>query len=121
MIRDRDRIYGAVVTRRLRAMGIRDKPIAPASPWQNGFGAPQHPSLAADELRSSCKRSATLTHPATEPKPHTLRIDADVYEGYLMRCGWCADNALTSMASFLKAHGWRAGTRLAYWAPSNLT
>ena len=37
MIRDRDSIYGAVVTRRLRAMGIRDKPIAPASPWQNGF------------------------------------------------------------------------------------
>jgi Integrase core domain len=37
MIRDRDRIYGAVVTRRLRAMRIRDKPIAPASPWQNGF------------------------------------------------------------------------------------
>jgi transposase InsO family protein len=37
MIRDRDRIYGAVVTRRLRAMGIRDKPIAPALPWQNGF------------------------------------------------------------------------------------
>jgi Integrase core domain len=39
MIRDRDRIYGSVVTRRLRAMGIRDKPIAPASPWQNGFAA----------------------------------------------------------------------------------
>src|SRR6478735_3640006 len=37
MIRDRDRIYGAVVTRRLRAMGIRDKPTAAASPWQNGF------------------------------------------------------------------------------------
>jgi hypothetical protein len=37
MIRDRDRIYGVVVTRRLRAMGIRDKPTAPASPWQNGF------------------------------------------------------------------------------------
>jgi hypothetical protein len=32
MIRDRDRIYGAAVTRRLRAMGIRDRPIAPASP-----------------------------------------------------------------------------------------
>ena len=30
MIRDRDRIYGAVVTPRLRAMGIWDKPIAPA-------------------------------------------------------------------------------------------
>jgi transposase InsO family protein len=37
MIRDRDCIYGAVVTRRMRAMGIRDKPIAPALPWQNGF------------------------------------------------------------------------------------
>src|SRR5471030_2963275 len=36
MIRDRDRIY-AVVTRRLRAMGIRDKPIAPGAPWQNSF------------------------------------------------------------------------------------
>jgi hypothetical protein len=37
VIRDRDRIYGTVVTRRMRAMGIRDKPTAPASPWQNGF------------------------------------------------------------------------------------
>src|SRR5260370_9600653 len=37
MIRDRERIYDAVGTRRLRAMGIRDKPIPPASPWQNGF------------------------------------------------------------------------------------
>src|SRR5467141_1558885 len=36
MIRDRDRIYGGVVIRRLRAMGIRDKPTAPASPWQDG-------------------------------------------------------------------------------------
>jgi len=32
-----DRVYGTAVTRRLRAMGIRDKPIAPGSPWQNGF------------------------------------------------------------------------------------
>ncbi len=37
LIRDRDRVYGTVVRRRLRAMGIRDKPIAPSSPWQNGF------------------------------------------------------------------------------------
>jgi hypothetical protein len=32
LIRDRDRIYGAFVMRRIRAMGIRDKPTAPASP-----------------------------------------------------------------------------------------
>src|SRR3989441_3549125 len=37
LIRDRDGIYGAVVTRRIRAMGIRDKPIAPGAPWQNCF------------------------------------------------------------------------------------
>ena len=37
LIRDRDRIYGTIVPRRLRAMGIRDKPTAPVSPWQNGF------------------------------------------------------------------------------------
>jgi transposase InsO family protein len=37
LIRDRDRIYGTIVTSRLRAMGIRDRPTASASPWQNGF------------------------------------------------------------------------------------
>jgi hypothetical protein len=31
LIRDRNRVYGAAVTQ--RAMGIRDKPIAPGSPW----------------------------------------------------------------------------------------
>ena len=37
MIRDRDRVYGEVFIRRLRAMGIRDRPTAPRSPWQNGY------------------------------------------------------------------------------------
>lgn len=37
LIRDRDGIYGTVVRRRVRAMGIRDKPIAPGAPWQNCF------------------------------------------------------------------------------------
>src|SRR5882757_1746877 len=37
LIRDRDAVYGTVVTRRLRAMGIRDKPISAGSPWQNCF------------------------------------------------------------------------------------
>src|SRR5260370_2418833 len=32
LIRDRDRIYGSVVTRPLHAMAIRDKPTAPPSP-----------------------------------------------------------------------------------------
>src|ERR1700758_4574224 len=37
IVRDRDCVYGDVVIRRLRAMGIRDRPIAPRSPWQNGY------------------------------------------------------------------------------------
>src|SRR3979411_3401476 len=36
IIRDRDCVYGDVFLRRLRAMGIRDRPIALRSPWQNG-------------------------------------------------------------------------------------
>jgi transposase InsO family protein len=36
LVRDRDTSYGAAVTRRLRTMAIRDRPITPRSPWQNG-------------------------------------------------------------------------------------
>ena len=36
LLRDRDGSYGAAVIRRLQAMAIRDHPIAPRSPWQNG-------------------------------------------------------------------------------------
>jgi transposase InsO family protein len=37
IIRDRDCVYGAFFKRRRHAMGIRDQPIAPRSPWQNGY------------------------------------------------------------------------------------
>jgi hypothetical protein len=37
IIGDNDGAYGEAFTRRLRAMGIRDRPIAPRSPWQNGY------------------------------------------------------------------------------------
>ena len=36
LVRDNDAAYGHVFTCRLRAMGIRDRPISPRSPWQNG-------------------------------------------------------------------------------------
>jgi transposase InsO family protein len=75
MIRDRDRIYGAVVTRRLRAMGIRDKPTAPASPWQNGF---------AERLIGSIRREC-LDHVIVLGEVHLRRIlrsYADYYNGF---------------------------------------
>ena len=37
LIRDRDRSYGEVFVRRVRAMGIGDRPTSPRSPWQNGY------------------------------------------------------------------------------------
>jgi len=37
LVRDRDSVYGDVFIRRVRAMGIRDRPTAPRSPWQNGY------------------------------------------------------------------------------------
>jgi len=36
-VRDNDRAYGQSFTNRVRAMGIRDRPISPRSPWQNPY------------------------------------------------------------------------------------
>jgi transposase InsO family protein len=74
LIHDRDQIYGAVVTRRLRAMGIRDQPTAPASPWRNGF---------ADRLIGSIRREC-LDHIIVLGEAHLRRIlksYADYYNG----------------------------------------
>jgi transposase InsO family protein len=64
LIRDRDCIYGTIVTSRIRAMGIRDKPIAPASPWQNGF---------AERLIGSIRREC-LDHFIVLGEAHLRRI-----------------------------------------------
>src|SRR6266511_1319328 len=37
LVRDNDRAYGHAFQRRIRAMGIRDRPISPRSPWQNPY------------------------------------------------------------------------------------
>ena len=37
LVRDNDGAYGQAFTRRVRAMGIRDRPISPRSPWQNPY------------------------------------------------------------------------------------
>ena len=50
LIRDRDRAYGEVFTRRVRSMGIRDRPTAPRSPWQNG-----HAERLIGSIRRECR------------------------------------------------------------------
>ena len=49
LIRDRDRAYGEVFVRRLRSMGIRDRPTSPRSPWQNG-----HAERLIGSIRREC-------------------------------------------------------------------
>ena len=71
LIRDRDASYGHAVTRRLAAMGIRNHPTAPRSPWQNGH---------AERLIGSIRREC-LDHIVVFGDAHLRRILAD-YAGY---------------------------------------
>ena len=64
LIRDRDGVYGHVVTRRLAAIGIRDHPTAPRSPWQNGH---------AERLIGSIRREC-LYHMVVFSEAHLRRI-----------------------------------------------
>jgi transposase InsO family protein len=72
LVRDRDASYGHAVTRRLAAMGIRDRPTAPRSPWQNG-----HIERLIGSIRREC-----LDHVVVLGEAHLrqiLRAYADYY------------------------------------------
>jgi transposase InsO family protein len=72
LIRDQDGVYGTTVRRRLTAMGIRDRPIARGSPWQNGY---------AERLIGSIRREC-LDHIVVLGEAHlrrTLRAYANYY------------------------------------------
>jgi transposase InsO family protein len=49
LVRDNDGAYGQVFRRRLWAMGIRDRPTTPHSPWQNGYA-----ERAIGSIRREC-------------------------------------------------------------------
>jgi Ca2+-binding EF-hand superfamily protein len=49
LVRDHDAAYSAIVKRRLRGLGIRDRPTAPRSPWQNG-----HVERLIGSIRREC-------------------------------------------------------------------
>ena len=81
LIRDRDASYGQVVAKRLAAMGIRDHPTAPRSPWQNG-----HAERLVGSIRREC-----LDHIVIFGEAHLRRILA-AYTGYYKEseriCHW---------------------------------
>ena len=64
LVRDNDRVYGRIFTARLRAMGIRDRPITPKSPWQNGI---------AERLIGTLRREC-LDHVVIFGEAHLRRI-----------------------------------------------
>jgi integrase-like protein len=64
LIRDRDAAYGHAVRLRLQAMGIRDRPTAPRSPWQNAY---------AERLVGSIRREC-LDHIIVLSEAHLRRI-----------------------------------------------
>ena len=64
LIRDRDGAYGHAFKRRLHAMGIRDRPIAPRSPWQNCY---------AERLIGSIRREC-LDHVVVFGEAHLRRV-----------------------------------------------
>ena len=71
LVRDRDAVYGLVVKRRLRALGIRDRPTAPRSPWQNPY---------VERLIGSV-RSERLDHVIVFGEAHLRRI-VSLYASY---------------------------------------
>jgi len=71
LIRDQDGIYGATVRKPLAAMGIRDRPIARGSPWQNGY---------AERLIGSIRREC-LDHIVVLGEAH-LRRTLQAYACY---------------------------------------
>jgi hypothetical protein len=71
LVRDNDGAYGQAFTSRVRAMGIRDRPISPRSPWQNA-----HPEGLIGTLRRDC-----LDHILIFGERHLLRI-LSLYSAY---------------------------------------
>jgi transposase InsO family protein len=71
LVRDRDAVYGHVVRRRLRALGIRDRPTAPRSPWQNAY---------VERLIGSARRECT-DHMIVLGESHFRRI-VSLYASY---------------------------------------
>ena len=75
VVRDRDRVYGSEFIRRIRAMGIRDRPISARSPWQNGY---------AERLIGSIRREC-LDHVVVFGERH-LRNLLRSYQQYYNGC-----------------------------------
>jgi transposase InsO family protein len=64
LVRDNDGAYGPAFTRRIRMMGIRDRPISPRSPWHNPY---------VERLIGTLRRDC-LDHVLIFGEPHLRRV-----------------------------------------------
>src|SRR3954449_10825548 len=74
LIRDRDACYGNVFIRRLRSLGIRDHPISPRSPWQNGYAERLIGSIRRECLDLSCLENGTCDMCCRATSTTTMRL-----------------------------------------------
>ena len=87
LLRDRDGAYGKIFRKRLSAMGIRDRPVAPRSPWQNAY---------VERVIGSIRRDL-LDHVIVMGEGHLrqlLRDYADYYNDYRTHLGLNKDTPL---------------------------
>jgi putative transposase len=70
LLRDRDAVYGAVFSSRVRSLGIHEVKIAPRSPWQNPY---------VERLIGTLRREC-LDHVVVLNEPHLRRL----LSGYLI-------------------------------------
>lgn len=87
MIRDRDSSYGNIYRERLSAVGIRDRPIAPRSPWQNGYVERVIGSIRRELLDHAIVFGAGHLH-------RLLREYADYYNAFRTHLGLAKDTPL---------------------------
>ena len=87
LIRDWDRVYGEAFTRRIRAMGIRDRPTAPRSPWENG-----HAERLIGSIRRECLDHVIVF--GERHLRHVLRSYARYYNGVRTHLSLAKDSPL---------------------------
>ena len=107
IVRDNDGAYGRIYRQRLYAMGIRDHPVAPHSPWQNGYV-----ERVIGTIRREC-----LDHIDIRGAKHLRRVLRQYADYYSEERSAPADATLQwSVASDERPHASRVGQGFAEFA-----
>jgi len=95
LIRDRDCAFGEIFKLRLHAMGVRDRPTAPHSPWQNAY---------AERLIGSIRRDC-LDHLIIVDERHLRKLLRDYVDYYNRLRTHLSLNKDTPLGRPVRSHG----------------